>query len=90
MQKVQASCQIRTQPFHSSEMLIFSRVIHRKNSWSRLKILVEMFKFICFKLQMNPQFLDIVFGFCYRTASHDQTFMCLYKSVISKEGPLGM
>ncbi|KAI9775958.1 MAG: hypothetical protein M1839_000657 [Geoglossum umbratile] len=85
MQKVQASCKIKTRPLQSSEILTLSRIIHRKNSWSRLKILVEMFRFICFKLQIDPQFLDVVFGFCYRTASHDRTFMCLYKSVISKD-----
>ncbi|KAF1847232.1 uncharacterized protein K460DRAFT_352398 [Cucurbitaria berberidis CBS 394.84] len=61
---------------HKAESSVI--IINRKNSWSRMKILPEMFKYLCFTLEIHPRFLDIAFGFCRRTATYDQTFTCYH------------
>lgn len=70
--------------------LIHNSVIHRKNSWSRMKILPEMFKYLCTSIEIHPQFLNLVFGFGYRTSSADDTSITFYNSSLFKayEDPL--
>ncbi|OCK76318.1 hypothetical protein K432DRAFT_428802 [Lepidopterella palustris CBS 459.81] len=54
-------------------------IIHRKNSWSRMKILPEMFKYICSSINIHPRFLDFVFEFGRKSSSIDETFISFYK-----------
>jgi hypothetical protein len=68
---------------------MITRLIQRKNSWSRMKILPDMFKYVCWQLQTHAAFLDLVWGFGHRTASYDQTFTALYSSVPSQNHPVG-
>ena len=70
--------------------LIHNSVIHRKNSWSRMKILPEMFQYLCTSIEIHPQFLNLVFGFGHRTSSADDTSIAFYNSLLFKahEDPL--
>ena len=53
-------------------------ILHRANSWSRIKITVQMFKALCTFDQITPSFLNLVFGFCKRTSSSDENYMTCY------------
>lgn len=63
-------------------------IITRQNSWSRMKILPDMFKYVCAMLEIQPEFLDIIFGFGYRTSSSDQTFVSFHKSLPVRGAPI--
>lgn len=43
-----------------------------------MKILPEMFKFICSSIEMHPRFLNFVFGLGWKTSSVDETFNGFY------------
>lgn len=54
-----------------------------------MKILPDMFKYVCAMLEIQPEFLDIIFGFGYRTSSSDQTFVSFHKSLPVRGAPIG-
>ncbi|EUC37473.1 hypothetical protein COCCADRAFT_85618 [Bipolaris zeicola 26-R-13] len=62
-------------------------VIRRKNSWSRMKILPEMFNYIIASVGTPPQFLKIVLGLGQRTSSGYESFTTFYRSFMTPAGP---
>jgi hypothetical protein len=46
-----------------------------------MKILPDMFKYICHWISVHPRFLDFVFEFGGKTTSIDETFVSFYKFV---------
>ncbi|EMD63275.1 hypothetical protein COCSADRAFT_38139 [Bipolaris sorokiniana ND90Pr] len=61
-------------------------VIRRKNSWSRMKILPEMFNYIIASVGTPPQFLKIVLGLGQRTSSGYESFTTFYRSFMTPVG----
>jgi len=54
-----------------------------------MKILPDMFKYVCSMIEIQPEFLDIVFGFGRRTSSFDQTFVSFHKSIPLRGSSVG-
>jgi hypothetical protein len=46
-----------------------------------MKILPDMFKYICHWISIHPRFLDFVFEFGRKTTSIDESFVSFYKFV---------
>ena len=65
--------------------MTLSRLIHRSNSWSRMKITPEMFKTICTFDRITPRFLSIIFGLGRKTASIDEHYHHLSISTETKD-----
>lgn len=57
--------------------------VNRKNSWSRMKWSVEMFKYLCSTLNIHPRFLDFLFDFGRKSSPPDETFLNFFKYVSS-------
>ena len=49
-----------------------------------MKVLPEMFKFICTSIEIHPQFLNLVFRFGRRNSSADDNLIAFYKSLSFK------
>ena len=54
------------------------RILYRANSWSRIKITLEMFKAISTFNLITPRFLNIIFGMGRKRASLDEHYMTCY------------
>ena len=57
------------------------RILHRFNSWSRIKITVEMFQAIFTLDRVTPCFLKIVMGLGRKICPKDEDFMTCYSRV---------
>lgn len=54
------------------------RILHRANSWSRMKITADMFKALCTVDHVMPHFLNIIFGLGRKTVPIDENYMTCY------------
>ena len=66
------------------DLLISESILYRANSWSRMKITVQMFKALCTFDQITPHFLKIVFGFGRKLSSSDESYMTCYCKLSTK------
>jgi hypothetical protein len=46
-----------------------------------MKILPEMFKYVCSTAEIHPRFLDIVFGFCRKTSSYGENSISYFNTL---------
>ncbi|KIW71206.1 hypothetical protein, variant 1 [Phialophora macrospora] len=63
--------------------------IHRMNSWSRMKITLDMFTTLCGFYQVHPRFLDLVKSMGFKTRSEDEHFMSCYTHFSMSEDKAG-
>lgn len=55
------------------------------NSWSRLKITMDMFKLLCGICQLNPRYLSLVEGMGLKSGLDDEHFMSCYRHMSMRE-----
>lgn len=61
--------------------MLFCRILHRLNSWSRIDVTFEMFQTICASHQITPRFLNFVLGLGRKFTSWDEDFMSCYSCI---------
>lgn len=59
------------------------RTIHRMNSWSRMKVTLNVFKALCNFYSFHPSLLDLIAGMGYKSTSEDEHFMSCYSNLRS-------
>ena len=60
------------------------------NSWSRLKITLDMFKLLCGFSQVNPRFLSLIEGMGFKSGPDDEHFMSCYNHLSIREAGTGV
>lgn len=71
------SCRSQHLPFINSHC----RIVHRTNSWSRMKITLDMFKALCLDLDVDPSFAACIVGMGRRLKPSDEHFINSYSQV---------
>ena len=59
-------------------ILTATSTIHRMNSWSRMKISLDMFQLLCTHVQVIPRFLSLIEGMRKKHFPKDEHFMSCY------------
>ncbi|KAI6780597.1 uncharacterized protein J7T54_008515 [Emericellopsis cladophorae] len=63
--------------------------IYRLNSWSRIKVTLDMFRMLCLSVRANPRFIDLIRGMRSRIGPGDEHFINCYYSIDDHENVQG-
>ncbi|GAB1317157.1 hypothetical protein MFIFM68171_07367 [Madurella fahalii] len=56
-------------------------LVHRANSWSRMKITLDMFKILCSKSGVDPSFATCIMGMGRKRSPNDEHFINSYSQI---------